>query len=158
MSSKSRMATKGTMTQQVTIAEMIAADPILQFLANGGSWADAVEMEEEMMAKRRVAEEAERLARAVESIPKWEGQLEAVVRKGSKTPSALAHKARLLASLREAYAHAGRDPTTADAFLARAEAEVAVAATAKAKKEEKKAANAPKGKNAWGALADSDDE
>jgi hypothetical protein len=152
------MATKGTMTPTQTIAEMIAADPILQFLANGGSWADAVEMDERMQEERRAAAEVVRLAAAVEAIPKWEGQLEAVVRKGSKTPSALAHKARLLASLREAYAHAGRDPSTADAYLARVEAVVASAAAAKAAKEEKKGGAAPKGKNAWSALVDSDDD
>lgn len=147
------MATKGTMTRAVTIAEMIADDPILRFLANGGSWADAVEMEEAAAEERREVEKAGRMERAVESIPRWEAQLEAVVKKGSKTPSALKHKARLLESLREAYAHAGRDPRGADAFLAEAEAK------GKGRgKVEVKAATEGKGKNAWDAFADSDDD
>jgi hypothetical protein len=151
----SRMATKGTMTRAVTIAEMIADDPILRFLANGGSWADAVEMEEVAAEERRGVEKAERLEKAVEAIPKWEAQLEATVRKGRRDPSALKHKARLLESLREAYAHAGRDPREAVTFLAEAEAK----ATGKGKgKVEVKAATAGKGKNTWDAFADSDDD
>lgn len=145
------MTTMIKMTYSAVLAEMIAADPISQFLANGGSWADAAEMEERVMEERRAVEAAERLERAVEAIPKWRAQLEATVRKGSKTPSALKHKARLLESLREAYAHAGRDPNTANAFLGELEAGVAAGAVAKPAK-----GGAPKGK--WGALAGSDSE
>ena len=128
------------------IQRMIADDPILSFLANGGSWADAVEMDEERQARwaaeaaaeaeaRRVAEaaeaEARRVAELVPSIPKWEGQLAAVLRK-PVNPSALGHKARLVASLREAYALDGWDPALVDAFLAAEEAKVAAERAAKA--------------------------
>lgn len=129
-------------------------DPVLRFLANGGAWGDAVMMEEELEAERKAKAEAERLEKAVESIPKWEGQLTALLRK-AMTPSALKHKARLLESLREAYAHAGQDPSTADAFLAAAEAKAKEEQEAKAAAAAKLAAK-PKG--AFGALADSDDE
>ena len=130
-------------------------DPIYRYLANGGSWGDAALMEDELVAQRKARQEEDRLAKAVESIPKWEAQLKAVMKKGSTTPSALKHKARLLESLREAYVHAGRDPSTAEAFLA------AVEAKAKGEQQTKavaaaKAAAKPKG--AFGALADSDED
>ncbi len=111
-------------------------------------------MEEEMEVERKAKEEAERLERAVESIPKWEGQLEAALRK-AMTPSALKHKARLVESLREAYAHAGRDPKEVDAFLVALEAKAKEVQQAKAAAVAKVAAK-PKG--AFGALADSDEE
>ena len=136
-------------------AMMESEDPVLRYLANGGSWGDAVMMEEDLAVERKAKEEAERLERAVESIPKWEAQLEAVLRKGSMTPSALKHKARLLESLREAYRHAGRDPMDADAFLAAVEAKAKGEQQAKAVAAAKAAAK-PKG--AFGALADSDEE
>ncbi len=135
-------------------AMMESEDPVLKYLANGGSWGDAALMEEEMEAERKAKAEAERLAQAVESIPKWEAQLEAVLRK-NMTPSAQKHKARLVESLREAYGHAGQDPAMADAFLAAAEAKGKAEQQAKAVVAAKVAAK-PKG--AFGALADSDDE
>ncbi len=137
------MATKGTMTPREMLVQMIEADPILKFLANGGSWAEAAEMEE-----------AERLKRAVESIPKWEAQLEAVLRK-PQNPSALRHKARLVESLREAYEQAGRDAGAADAYLAAAEAKVKAAAGPRAPGGGEPPAK-PRG--AWAALVDSDEE
>jgi hypothetical protein len=87
-----------------------SSDPVVRFLANGGAWGDAQLMVDELEKERAAAAEAERLARAVESIPKWEGQLEALLRK-AMTPSAQKHKARLIESLREAYAAAGQDPS-----------------------------------------------
>ena len=117
-----------------SMMDVLLADPIFRFLADGGSWADAVEMEEEMMAETKAKEQAKRLEEAVASIPKWEAQLAALLRK-PQNPSALRHKARLLKSLREAYAHAGQDPSKA-----------------------KKVAVAPKGANSFAGLADSSDE
>jgi hypothetical protein len=136
-------------------AMMESEDPVLRYLANGGSWGDAALLEEELEAERKAKAEAERLALAVGSIPKWEAQLESVLRKGSTTPSALKHKGRLVESLREAYKHAGRDPRDADAFAAGVEAKVRAELEAKAVAAAKVAAK-PKG--AFGALADSDEE
>ena len=136
-------------------AMMESEDPVLRYLANGGSWGDAALLEEEVAAEAKAKAEAERLALAVGSIPKWEAQLESVLRKGSFTPSALKHKARLLESLREAYNHAGRDPREADAFLAAVEAKVRAELEARAAAATRAAAK-PKG--AFGALADSDEE
>lgn len=146
------MATTATQTK---LMELIMSDPISRFLANGGSWADAMEMEEEA-----------RLQRAVEAIPKWEAQLEAVLRK-PQNPSALRHKARLLESLREAYVHARRPPSDADAFLAAAEAALKEEGAAKPKKQQSappkgaqtsRGVQAAKTKNTFAGLADSDSD
>jgi Asp-tRNA(Asn)/Glu-tRNA(Gln) amidotransferase C subunit len=143
-------------TVDIFSAMLGSDDPVLRFLANGGAWGDAQLMEDELQREREAEQEADRLARAVESIPKWEGQLEAVLRK-HMTPSAEKHKARLVQSLREAYAAAGRDPSSVDAFLAAAEAAGQEEVQAKAKAKAKAAAK-PKGKGAFAALADSDEE
>ena len=137
---------------------MRKADPVSKFLAESGSWADAIELDYQLQ------------------IPIWEGQLKGAV--GRFGPSAERHKARLLKHLQEAYSYLGM-PGRAEARMAQFQREweaekgekaKAKAAAAKAKAEAPKGAAAaagagagaaPKPKasgNAWAALADSDSE
>jgi hypothetical protein len=128
---------------------MRKADPVSKFLADGGSWADAIELDYQLQ------------------IPVWEGQLKGAV--GRFGPSAERHKARLLQHLQEAYTYLGQTGK-AEARMAQFQREweeekgekaKAKAAAAKAKAEAPKGGAGPKPKapmNAWAALADSDDE
>lgn len=125
--------------------ELLRRDPISSFLADGGSWADAVEMEYTL------------------EIPIWEGQLKGVV--GRKGPSAERHKARLLKHLQQAYTYLG-EPGKAEMRLAQFQKEweeeqmgKPKAKTVTAPKAVMGGAPKPKAvKNAWAALADSDDD
>ena len=128
-------------------------DPVLNFLTDGGSWADAAEME------------------ATLKIPVLEAQLQAAVRKGPN-PSAERHRQRLLADLRQAYSDTYRPASRADALLAAAQEEWA---KEKGQSKEKKAAPStpskpaktpeapgapvkPKRPSNWAALMDSDSD
>jgi hypothetical protein len=87
----SKMSTQAKMSTQIKMSHFqlyANSDPIFKFLANGGSWADAVEMEY-----------------TLNDIPKWSKQLQAAFLKHS--PSAKAHQQRLIEKLREAYAYCG---------------------------------------------------
>ncbi len=122
---------------------MRAADPVSRFLADGGSWADAIELEYSLQ------------------IPVWEAQLKAAATKTN--PAAERYRQRLVKDLKEAYTYIGKPADTADKLLATYLAE---AQAAKPKgKPAAKPAEAPKGgskptapRNAWAALADSDSD
>lgn len=126
---------------------MRKADPVSKFLADGGSWADAIELDYQLQ------------------IPIWEGQLKGAV--GRFGPSAERHKARLLKHLQEAYGYLGMSGR-AEARMAQFQREweeskgekaKAKADKAKAKANAPKAAGAPKAPvNAWAALADSEED
>ena len=77
-------------------------DPVLKFLVDGGSWADAMELE------------------ATLRIPVLEAQLKAAFKK--QNPSGEAHRQRLLKQLKEDYAYLGRSTERADKFFQDAEA------------------------------------
>jgi hypothetical protein len=72
-------------------------DSVLRFLIDGGSWADAVEMEYSL------------------TVPVLEAQLKAAVKK--QNPSGERYRAKLLGELREAYSFMGKSPDRANAFL-----------------------------------------
>ena len=72
----------------VTLQPIFASDPILKYLANGGSWAISIEMDY-----------------TLNLIPKWAEQYKAALKKHS--PSAKAHQQRLLNKLKDAYAFCG---------------------------------------------------
>jgi hypothetical protein len=79
------------MTTQSTVNALQAltySNPITRFLADGGSWADAVHMEYQTIL-----------------IPKWEAQIRNSLHKHS--PSAIKHRERVMADLRDAYAYCG---------------------------------------------------
>jgi hypothetical protein len=134
------------------------SDPMFRDIANGMSWGDAAYLEDKRVAERKRKE-------AVESIPKWEAQLEGVLRKHIN-PSALRHKARLVESLKEAYGHAGKDPKEVDALLVALEAKVAAERAGRGAGAGAEAPRAEGGgavprrvlNNTFGALAESDDE
>jgi phage gpG-like protein len=76
------------MTEQSKATLLDSTDPITRYLADGGSWANAVEMEYEQNL-----------------IPKWSRQLQASL--GKKSPSAEKHRQRLIDDLQMAYAYCG---------------------------------------------------
>lgn len=76
---------------------LLEGDSVLRFLIDGGSWADAVEMEYSL------------------TVPVLEAQLKAAVKK--QNPSGERYRAKLLGELREAYSFMGRSPDRANAFL-----------------------------------------
>lgn len=76
------------MTEQSKATLLDLTDPITRYLADGGSWANAVEMEYEQHL-----------------IPKWTRQLQASL--GKKSPSAEKHRQRLIDDLKSAYAYCG---------------------------------------------------
>lgn len=75
-----------TDTSKVPLLDL--THPITRFLADGGSWADAVEMEYEQIL-----------------IPMWSAQLRASL--GKKAPSAERRRQVLIRDLREAYSYCG---------------------------------------------------
>jgi hypothetical protein len=77
-----------TDTPKTTLLDL-DADPILRFLADGGSWADAIEMDYEQNL-----------------IPLWTSQLKGCSPK-KRSPSALKHRQRLIDNLQSAYAYCG---------------------------------------------------
>ena len=89
---------KMTTNAQTTIQALKMDDPILRFLADGGSWADAVEMEYDL------------------KIPVWSAQLKKAMAK--RGPSAVKHQQRVLADLREAYAYKGSSVEAFEAAIA----------------------------------------
>ncbi len=83
---------------QTTLQASIDSNPITRFLADGGSWADAVQMEYETIL-----------------IPKWEGQIRGSLHKHS--PSAVKHRQRVMADLLDAYAFCGISRNTLNNLL-----------------------------------------
>jgi hypothetical protein len=134
--------TKPTNKPAIDLMALVQGDPVSRFLANGGSWADAIELEYSLQ------------------IPNWEAQLKATATR--KGPSAERHRQRLVKSLNEAYTFIGKPADTADKLLASYLA--ADVATGKPKPAPKAEAKPPSGgkpkapKNAWSALADSDSD
>ncbi len=98
-SSCSKMSNQANMSNSAvnTLQTLISSDPILKFLANGGSWADAIEME------------------YAKDIPKWSKQLQAAYLKHS--PSAKVHQKRLEDKLREAYSYSGVNGKAFEAII-----------------------------------------
>ena len=132
-----------TSVQSVNLLELLRKDPVANFLADGGSWADAIELDYTL------------------NIPIWEGQLKGAV--GRKGPSAERHKARLLKHLQEAYSYLGQPGKELERLAVfQREYEEAQAAKGKPKVVAvPKAGGAPKpkaGGNAWAALADSEED
>lgn len=84
------------MTEQSKVTLLDLTDPITRYLADGGSWAVAVEMDYKQ-----------------NYIPKWTRQLKASLKK--KSPSALAYRQTLINDLESAYAYCG---ITGDRFQA----------------------------------------
>lgn len=76
------------MTEQSKATLLDLTDPITRYLADGGSWANAVEMDYEQNL-----------------IPKWTRQLKASL--GKKSPSAEKHRQRLIDDLQSAYSYCG---------------------------------------------------
>ena len=125
------------------LLDMMKGDPVSKFLADGGTWADAIALQYSLQ------------------LPLWEGQLKGAV--GRKGPSAERHKARLMQHLQEAYNYmgqTGKAERQLAAFQAEWEEEQAAKANTKAKAALPKAAAKPKpkGTNAWEVLAASDSE
>lgn len=81
----------------IILIDTLKGDPVLTFLVNGGSWADAIEME----AKMR--------------IPVLEAQLKAAVKK--QNPSGAKHRERLVKQLKEDYAYLGKNTGQVDKLL-----------------------------------------
>ena len=76
-----------TTNAQSTIQALLMDDPITRFLADGGSWADAVGMDYEL------------------KIPVWAAQLKkAMTKRGA---SAVKHQERLRTDIDSAYAYLG---------------------------------------------------
>lgn len=97
-SSCSKMSNQANMSNSAnTLQTLLSSDPILRFLAHGGSWADAVEME------------------YANQIPKWSKQLQAAYLKHS--PSAKVHQKRLEDRLREAYSYSGVNGKAFEAII-----------------------------------------
>lgn len=74
--------------QNVNLRKLFSGDPILNFLADGGSWADAIEMEYKL------------------AIPIWEAKLKATF--GQFTSESEEERARLLRQLENAYSFLGQ--------------------------------------------------
>lgn len=87
-----------TTNAQHTLQALLLDDPILRFLADGGSWADAIEMDYDL------------------KIPVWGAQLKKAMAK--KGPSAVKHQQRILADLQGAYAFKGISGKAFEAKLA----------------------------------------
>ena len=131
----STMAT--TTTKSIDLIALFQDDPVSKFLIDGGSWADAIEMQTKL------------------DLPVLEARLKAACKK--QNPSAERYRAKLLDELRSAYSYIGKGADAGDAFLAEALAshQTGKAKPAQSKATEKKATS----KNAWELLAnDSDDE
>lgn len=128
--------------QSIDLNALFQDDPVSKFLIDGGSWADAIEMDLEL------------------EIPILEARLRAACKK--QNPSAERFRAKLLTELRAAYSYTGKGTEAADAFLAEA------LTSSRAEKAKPKPlplptnttnTKKPTSKNAWDLLAnDSDDE
>jgi hypothetical protein len=129
-----------TSTLSIDLIALFQEDPVTKFLINGGSWADAEEME------------------AYRNISVLEARITAACKK--QNPSAERYRAKLLEELRSDYIYVGKGSKAADAFLAEALA-AKLAEKAAPPKTASNAAPAAKKipKNTWELLADdSDDE
>ena len=134
--------------QSIDLNALFQDDPVSKFLIDGGSWADAIEMDLEL------------------EIPILEARLRATCKK--QNPSAERFRAKLLTELRAAYSYTGKGTEAADAFLAEA---LTSSRAEKGKPKPKPLplplplptnttnTKKPTSKNAWDLLAnDSDDE
>lgn len=126
--------------QSIDLIALFQDDPVSKFLIDGGSWADAIQMELEL------------------EIPILEARLKAACKK--QNPSAERFRAKLLAELRSAYLYTGKNSTeAADAFLAEA---LTSSRAEKGKPKPKPLpinTKKPTSKNTWDLLVnDSDDE
>lgn len=128
--------------QSIDLIALMQEDPVSKFLIDGGSWADAIEME-----------------LLLTDIPILEARIKAACKK--QNPSAERYRAKLLGELRSAYSYVGKGSQAADDFLAAALAVKAAPVKAAPAKATSNAAPAAKkaSQNAWDLLAiDSDDE
>jgi hypothetical protein len=128
--------------QSIDLIALMQDDPVSKFLINGGSWADAIEME-----------------LLLTDIPVLEARIIAACKK--QNPSAERYRAKLLGELRSAYYYVGKGSQAADDFLAEALTAKAVPKKAVATKTVSNAAPVAKKstQNTWDLLAiDSDDE
>lgn len=124
-----------TTTQSINLISLMENDPVYKFLIDGGSWADAIEME------------------ILENTLVLEAKLKAATKK--QNPSAQRYCAKLLEELRSAYAYVGKGSEKADEFFQ----EALASHTAPKPKEKAKAEKKTTSQNAWDLLAnDSDDE
>ena len=126
--------------------DLLRQNPISRFLDDGGSWGDATAMDYEL------------------NLPIWEAQLKGSL--GKVSPSAVAHRARLLKHMEEAYLYLLGEPERAHAKLVAFQREWEEQQKVKVKSTPTKKATstrvvgnvANKTKNAWAALAESDEE
>lgn len=104
-----------TMTHTMTLSQQIKglldiSLPYNRYLADGGSWATAMEMIESLEYDQKRLDYEQNL------IPKWTSQLKASLKK--KSPSADKHRQRLIGDLEWAYAFCGRPDAEFKAILA----------------------------------------